>query len=173
MIDFVTNKVIYDELVNPPSLITDYLTLSVHKLYVSALRNPKRSFSGITAAALEPIITTLVDVQAHNNNIIDDPARSFARIRLTRATTLAPTCIDTALIFHHPRGRPLKQGLAWLTRKWLGHTIQNRGPGGHDPEEDARACIDLLKAKIKNGTVPTHPPLPLHGHLIRRIVRLF
>ena len=62
-----------------------------------------------------------------------------------------PRCIDTALIFHHPRGRPLKPGLAWLTRKWLGRTIQDRGPGGHDPEEDARACVDLLKAKIKNG----------------------
>ena len=62
-----------------------------------------------------------------------------------------PRCIDTALIFHHPRGRPLKPGLAWLTRKWLGRTILDRGPGDHNPEEDARACMDLLKAKIKNG----------------------
>jgi RNA exonuclease 1 len=64
-------------------------------------------------------------------------------------------CIDTALIFHHPRGRPLKPGLAWLTRKWLGRIIQDRGPGGHNPEEDARACMDLLKAKIKNGAFLT------------------
>jgi hypothetical protein len=27
----------------------------------------------------------------------------------------------------------------------------DRGPGGHDPEKDVRACVDLLKAKIKNG----------------------
>lgn len=74
-----------------------------------------------------------------------------------RALQLAhPRCIDTALLFHHPRGRPLKPGLAWLTRKWLGRTIQDRGPGGHNPEEDAQACVDLLKAKIKNGA----PPLP-------------
>ena len=32
----------------------------------------------------------------------------------------------------------------------------DRGPGGHDPEEDARACVDLLKAKIKNGAAPRH-----------------
>jgi len=63
-----------------------------------------------------------------------------------------PHWINIAMIFHHPRGRLLKPGLAWLTRKWLGHTIQDRGLGGHDPEEDARACIDLLKAKIKNGS---------------------
>jgi RNA exonuclease 1 len=56
--------------------------------------------------------------------------------------------IDTALIFHHPRGRPLKPGLAWLTKKWLGREIQTRGEGGHDPEEDARACMELVQKKL-------------------------
>ena len=36
-------------------------------------------------------------------------------------------------------------------RKWLGRTIQDRVPGGHDHEDDPRACVDLLKARIKNG----------------------
>lgn len=62
-----------------------------------------------------------------------------------------PFCIDTAITYHHPRGRPLKPGLAWLTRKWCGREIQNRGEGGHDPEEDARACISLLKKKLELG----------------------
>lgn len=62
-----------------------------------------------------------------------------------------PLCIDTAIIYHHPRGRPLKPGLAWLTKKWCGREIQARGEGGHDPEEDARACLELLKKKIDNG----------------------
>jgi RNA exonuclease 1 len=62
-----------------------------------------------------------------------------------------PRCIDTALIYNHPRGRPLKPGLAWLTKKWCGREIQNRGEGGHDPEEDARACLDLLIKKVENG----------------------
>lgn len=62
-----------------------------------------------------------------------------------------PRCIDTAVIFHHPRGRPLKPGLAWLTKKWCGREIQNRGEGGHDPEEDARACLGLLRKKVENG----------------------
>jgi RNA exonuclease 1 len=62
-----------------------------------------------------------------------------------------PRCIDTALLYHHPRGRPLKPGLAWLTKKWCGRQIQTRGEGGHDPEEDARACVDLLKLKLEYG----------------------
>jgi len=62
-----------------------------------------------------------------------------------------PLCIDTALVYHHPRGRPLKPGLAWLTKKWCHREIQTRGDGGHDPEEDARACLDLLRLKVQNG----------------------
>jgi RNA exonuclease 1 len=54
-------------------------------------------------------------------------------------------------MYHHPRGRPLKPGLKWLTEKWCGRKIQTRGEGGHDPEEDARACLDLLKKKIEQG----------------------
>jgi RNA exonuclease 1 len=62
-----------------------------------------------------------------------------------------PRCIDTALLYHHPRGRPLKPGLAWLTKKWCGREIQTRGEGGHDPEEDARACVDLVRRKVEGG----------------------
>ena len=62
-----------------------------------------------------------------------------------------PLCIDTAPIYHHPRGRPLKPGLGWLTKKWCGRAIQTQGEGGHDPEEDARACVDLLQLKVQNG----------------------
>ncbi len=56
----------------------------------------------------------------------------------------------------------MKPGLAWLTKKWCGREIQNRGEGGHDPEEDARACIDLLKKKIENGMdlFTVHPTDP-------------
>jgi RNA exonuclease 1 len=154
VIDFATANVVYDQLVKPPSPITDYLTRFVHRLYNCLLLRPKRSFSGITPAVLEPITTMLSEVQAYLRTIIT-PSTILLGHSLEsdlRALQLAhPHCIDTALIFHHPRGRPLKPGLAWLTRKWLNRTIQDRGPGGHDPEEDARACIDLLKAKIKNG----------------------
>ncbi|KAF8905308.1 hypothetical protein CPB85DRAFT_1315585 [Mucidula mucida] len=89
-------------------------------------------WSGITAEALAHVTTTLADVQQH-------------------IMPLSPLLHRYRVIFHHPRGRPLKPGLAWLTKKWCGREIQMRGEGGHDPEEDARACGDLLKKKIENG----------------------
>lgn len=61
-----------------------------------------------------------------------------------------PLCIDTALIYKHPRGPPFKPGLKWLSQKWLQRDIQ-AGENGHDSEEDARACVDLLKMKLANG----------------------
>jgi RNA exonuclease 1 len=63
-----------------------------------------------------------------------------------------PLCIDTALIFRHPRGPPYKPGLKWLTNKWLGREIQGAA-SGHDSEEDATACVDLLKLKMANGVL--------------------
>jgi len=70
IIDFETGKVVYDQLVKPPSPITDYLTRYVNRLYMSFPLNHQSSFSGITAEALEPITTNLADVQAHLQTII-------------------------------------------------------------------------------------------------------
>ncbi|KAF8149431.1 hypothetical protein B0H34DRAFT_733720 [Crassisporium funariophilum] len=160
IIDVTSGIVIYDQLVKPTKPIIDYLT----------------RWSGITAEALGPVTTTLAQVQAHVLRLLSPPVGNpFA---LSKPSTSAapplppptpillghslesdlkalkichPRCIDTALMYHHPRGRPLKPGLAWLTKKWCGRDIQTRGEGGHDPEEDARACLDLLKKKLENG----------------------
>ncbi|KAF8626807.1 hypothetical protein AX17_006464 [Amanita inopinata Kibby_2008] len=180
IIDYYTQKVVYDQLVKPTKPVVDYLT----------------RWSGITAEALAPVTTTLAQVQAHVLNLLSPPppnpfslpsaalnpftpafeafrprstppATSAAKAATSHLTPILlghslesdlkalkishPYCIDTALIYHHPRGRPLKPGLAWLTRKWCGREIQNRGDGGHDPEEDARACVDLLRKKLEMG----------------------
>ncbi|KAI0249684.1 hypothetical protein BJV78DRAFT_1394638 [Lactifluus subvellereus] len=115
----------------PPSPITDYLI----------------RFSGITSchagAYYHDTCQRTSAPRQNNNTILESDLRALQLAH--------PHCIDIALIFNHPRGRPLKPGLAWLTRKRLGRTIQDRGPGGYDPKEDACASIDLHKAKIKNG----------------------
>jgi len=56
---------------------------------------------------------------------------------------VGPTHFATLVSTVHRHGldlpSPPRPSLAWLARKWFGLTIQDCGPGGHDPEEDARA----------------------------------
>ncbi|KZT27198.1 ribonuclease H-like protein [Neolentinus lepideus HHB14362 ss-1] len=140
IIEHATGKVIYDRLSKPHKPILDYLT----------------RWSGITAEALADVTTTFEEVQSDILSLLSaEPTPILLGHSLeSDLKTLKlchPYCIDTAVMFHHPRGRPFKPALAWLTKKWCGRIIQARGEGGHDPEEDARACLDLLKKKINNG----------------------
>lgn len=139
IVDYASGDKLYDQLVKPTAPITDYLT----------------RFSGITEEKLASVSTHLIpDVHDALRELITPNTILLGHSLESdlRALHLAHgRCIDTSVIYHHPRGRPLKPGLAWLTKKWANREIQTGGEGGHDPEEDARACIDLLKLKVKNG----------------------
>lgn len=136
----------------------------------SRLHGSSRRWSGITEAHLASVTTTLAEVQAHVLRIVSPPAANpfstgpsppppptpillghSLESDLKAMKLCHPYCIDTAVIYHHPRGRPLKPGLAWLTKKWCGREIQTGGDGGHDPREDAQACLQLLQKKLENG----------------------
>ena len=160
MIDFETGVVVYDQLVKPAEPIVDYLT----------------RWSGIKEEDLRGVTTTRRDVQERLSKLfsptllVNNPFSSSSSSSslvgkeptpillghslesdLNALRMIHPLVIDTALLFHHPRGRPLKPGLAWLTKKWLGREIQTRGEGGHDAQEDAQACVELVKRKMKEG----------------------
>lgn len=61
------------------------------------------------------------------------------------------TIIDTAILFPHQRGLPLRNKLKWLVEKHLERRIQVDGdfPQGHDSKIDARCAGELVRSVIK------------------------
>lgn len=139
IIDWEGNTIL-DEFVKPADPITDYLT----------------PYSGITPAMLENVTTTLQDIQQklavsiltpHTILIGHSLNSDLNALKLTH-----PYIIDTALLFPHPRGPPLKSSLKWLSQRYLSREIQKgHGSTGHDSIEDAKACLDLVKQKCEKG----------------------
>lgn len=137
ILDFQGN-VVYDQLVKPDVEITDYLT----------------KYSGITKEKLDPVTTTLKDVQHKIIKLIssDDILIGHSLQSDLFALKLRhPKIVDTAVIFDHKAGPPFKPALKYLASEYLNIDIQNNSSDGHDSIEDARTCIDLTKLKITNG----------------------
>jgi len=129
------SRTVYESLVQPPRPILDFNT----------------RFSGITAAMMEGVTTTLEDVQQDLLKIIDENTVLVGHSLendLRHLRLLHPNCVDTAILYTHPRGPPYKSSLRYLAERHLGRQIQQ---GNHECTEDAVAALELALLKIYSG----------------------
>lgn len=133
----MNENVVFTSFVKPDVAISNYLT----------------PFSGVTAELLEGVTTTQKNVQ---NWILENISEQDILIGHSldndmRVLQLSHSrIIDTALCFTHPRGLPFRPALKSLASRLLGIEIQI-SEKGHDPAEDARTCVQLVKLKQKRG----------------------
>ena len=128
-------NVVYDELVKPEEPIIDYLT----------------QYSGISKELLDPVTTTLSDVQNHLKSFISKDSIIVGHSLENDLHALKVShfrVIDTAICFPHPNGPPSKHSLKGLVRTHLNRVIQT---GAHDSSEDAISALQLAKLKISRG----------------------
>jgi RNA exonuclease 1 len=133
-----SGKTVLDELVKPSLAIKNYYT----------------QFSGMTKAILDPIQTTLSEIQSKLLDLLTTQTillghsleSDLCAMKLTH-----PFIIDTSLIYPHPRGPPLRSSLKFLSQKYLRRDIQQQDLKGHDSVEDALAVLDLVKLKCEKG----------------------
>ncbi|XP_071210240.1 RNA exonuclease 5-like isoform X1 [Salvelinus alpinus] len=127
---------VLDELVKPPNRILNYLT----------------QFSGITRAILQPITTTLREVQSKLKKVLPRDAVLVGHSLendLSALNLIHPHVIDTSLLYRREFGQRFK--LKVLAETVLKKHIQTEERKGHDPTEDAQAALELAQYFIHTG----------------------
>ncbi|XP_050400601.1 RNA exonuclease 1 homolog [Patella vulgata] len=115
-------------------------------------------FSGIEDKDLENVTTTLRNVQAVLLSLFNDQTILLGHSLesdLIAVKLIHNTVVDTSLVFPHRLGPPYKRALRNLMSDHLQKIIQN-DEGGHDSNEDASACLELMQWKLKEDAKKEH-----------------
>lgn len=126
--------VVYDTFVKPDIPVLNYNT----------------EFSGVTREKLEGVTTTLKDVQSKLKEVLHASTIIVGHSLENDFKTLGlhhTRMIDTAAIFPHVKGLPMKLSLKRLAEDLLRQPIQSSEVDGHSSTEDAFIALELALMK--------------------------
>ena len=152
-----TRGTVLDTLVKPSASITDYLT----------------EFSGITEEAMAAVHTSLMDVYSKLRRLISAETIIIGHslendLRALRLHHMK--IIDTAALYPHPKGLPLKRSLKRLADEVLGKSIRAEGGvAGHDSVEDATIALELALLMASGQYSDKTIEMPHHASEIPRV----
>lgn len=133
------HEVILDEYVKPLNEIIDY----------------KTQYSGMTKEILEPVTTRIEQIQTW---FLRNTTRETLFIGHSLDSDLHALklshkkCIDTAILYPHPKWFPYRLKLKQLAKQYLKKSIQDNSIDiGHDSIEDAKTALELVNLKVSNG----------------------
>ena len=117
------------------------------------ITNYRSQFSGITPEIMESVQHTFEEAQLavlrlvpQETTLVGHSLDSDLRaLRLSHRR-----CIDTTVLFPHPRSFPFRNKLRYLAMKYLNINVQT-GNAGHDSVEDARTAMRLVHLKVERG----------------------
>ncbi|KAK3554507.1 hypothetical protein QTP70_024415 [Hemibagrus guttatus] len=128
-------QVIYDTFVKPTNEVIDYNT----------------RFSGVSEDDVKNSSSSLQDVQTVLLSFISERTILVGHSLendLCALKLIHNKVVDTSVVFPHRLGPPHKRDLRSLTAEYLRKIIQE-SVDGHDTQEDATACIELMLWKVK------------------------
>ena len=141
----------------------------------AAITNHRTQWSGITEEKIKSVTVTLFQAQLAFMRIVNADTILVGHSLendLRALKIIHNKCCDTAVMYPHSQGYPLRRKLKVIAEEYLGITIQS-SDSGHNSVEDAAAAMELAILKMENGPefgIPKNTFIPTRTSILPLLV---
>jgi RNA exonuclease 1 len=131
-----------------------FLLLDMYVRPALPITDYRSQWSGVTADIMDNVTHTLQEAQVALLRLVPKETILVGHsldsdLRAMRVSHCL--CIDTAVLYPHPKKFPYRNSLRFLASTYLNLTIQANNGSGHSSIEDARTAMQLVNLKVEKG----------------------